>query len=143
MTGDRDFPHPLGNIRPAPQPARTEAELLAALGLSTDVPANGLSQMCDFCERSKDQRPPRWYYPVKSTVTMNFGGIDVPVDAGILTGPGWVACDHCHAFIARGDFAGLAEELGYAQLEYSGVDQFRKIMLGPGQPLAEGKRGPS
>jgi hypothetical protein len=134
----RAAPHPLGNIQPAAR--RTEADLLAALGLPAappqpgDVPA-GLSQVCDFCERAPEQHPPRWYYPTKSTLPFELGGVEVPFDLGPLAGGGWVTCDECHGFIARDDFAGLADFLGYEQLEGSAVDQFRKVQLGPGQPL--------
>ncbi|WP_372672661.1 hypothetical protein [Amycolatopsis kentuckyensis] len=131
-------PHPLGNIQPEPQ--RTEADLLAALGLPAapqqpgDVPA-GLSKVCDFCERAPEQHPPAWYYPTKSTLASELGGVEVLFDLGPLLGNGWVACNECHGYLDRGDFAGLADFLGYAQLEHSAVDQFRKAQLGPGQRL--------
>jgi hypothetical protein len=134
--------HPLGKIRPAASAAsRTEADLLAALGLPAvppkpgDVPA-GLSKVCDFCDRAPEQHPPSWYYPTKSELPVEIGGVEVPFDLGPLAGGGWVACDECHGFIAHDDFAGLAAFVGYAQLEGSAVDQFRKVQLGPGQPLA-------
>jgi hypothetical protein len=134
----RSASHPLGNTQPAAN--RTEADLIAALGLPAappkpgDIPA-GLSRVCDFCERAPEQHPPTWYYPTKSTSPTELGGVEVLFNLGPLLGGGWVACDECHGFIARNDFAGLAEFVGYAQLEGSAVNQFRQAQLGPGQPL--------
>lgn len=129
-----EYSHPLGNI--PPDHGKNEQDLLASLGL--DQPRQqrtGLSAVCDFCERSNAEHPPAWYYAVTPTMPVTVDGVEIEFDMGPLTSSGWVACDQCRAFIERQDFRGLADFMGYPAFENSTPDQFRKIMLGPGQPL--------
>lgn len=117
---------------------RSEAELVAALGLSPGVAAGVQSAVCDFCERPKTEHPPRWYYPVSATMELPGFVLGSPmrVDLGPLA-EGWVTCDQCHDYVERGDWEGLAEHIGYqirdGRLPLT-IDQFRQRRQGPAQP---------
>lgn len=132
--------HPLGFVPAANQSPvdqefvtaarRTEAELMATLGISPPIPG---SPICDFCDAKQSAT---WYYPL-SQLTVPIGPFEIPVE-GLGSSDGYGACDTCHGFIEAGDYVGLAKYLTYdmsdGELPFA-LKSFRDRRIGPAQRL--------